>query len=238
MMAPQLRSRARAGFTVIEVAIATLVLVIVSGALITAMDGLRGAAVTGDVSSRLAEAGEKALMNIVEDLRRSGRVNTGTAYPYTFENGDSPFNDAHDHVPADEHAEAGEPDFGPDREIVLILPRDQDTLGPPAVPDVPDNIPDLDVDGQLIWGVEEFSYVLETWPDGINRLERRVDGAAPGQVMASWVERVRFDDFNSAPLEIPNSGTVRVRLWLRQPDSRGTVHRWSGEAMVRMRNGG
>ena len=237
-MAPNVRSRRRAGFTVIEVAIATLVLVVVSGALITAMDGLRGAAMTGDLSSRLSEAGEKALLHIVEDLRRSGRVNPGTAFPYTFEGGDSPFNDVHDHLPADEHAEAGEPDFGPDREIVLLLPRDEDTLGPPAVVGVPDNIPDLDVNGELIWGLEEFSYVLETGPDGINRLERRIDGVGPGQVMASYVERVRFDDFNSAPLEIPNSGSVRVRLWLRQPDSRGTVHRWFGEAMVRMRNGG
>jgi len=237
-MAPNVRSRRRAGFTVIEVAIATLVLVVVSGALITAMDGLRGAAMTGDLSSRLSEAGEKALLNIVEDLRRSGRVNPGTAFPYTFEGGDSLFNDAHDHLPADEHAEAGEPDFGPDREIVLLLPRDEDTLGPPLVVGVPDNIPDLDVNGELIWGLEEFSYVLETGPDGINRLERRIDGVGPGQVMASYVERVRFDDFNSAPLEIPNSGSVRVRLWLRQPDSRGTVHRWFGEAMVRMRNGG
>jgi hypothetical protein len=165
-------------------------------------------------------------------------VTPGTAFPYTFESGDSLFNDAHDHLPADEHAEPGEPDFGSDREIVLILPRDEDTLGPPAVVGVPDDIPDLDVNGELIWGAQEFSYVLVTSPDGINRLERRVDGAAPGQVMASWVERVRFDDFHSDPLAIPNSGSVRVRLWLRKPDSGGTVHRWTGEAMVRMRNGG
>lgn len=232
------RSRSRSGFTLIEVAIATTVLLVISGALITALNGLRGTAVTGDVTSRLTEAGEKALLRIVEDLRRSGRVNQGTAYPYTFEDGDSPFDDIHDHLPADEHAENGEPDFGPDREIVLLLPRDEDTLGPPPVVGVPDNTPDLDGNGELIWGLEQFSYVLETWPDGINRLERRTDGAAPGQVVASWVERVLFDDFNTAPLEIPNSGTVRVRIWLRQPDSRGTVHRWFGEAMVRMRNGG
>lgn len=237
-MKTRLRSSRRTGFTLIEVAIATTVLLVVSGALITAMNGLRGAAVTGDVTSRLSEAGEKALLRIVEDLRRSGRVNQGTAFPYTFENGDSPFDDMHDHVPADEHAEVGEPDFGPDREIVLVLPRDEDTLGPPAVAGVPDNTPDLDANGELIWGLEQFSYVLETGLDGVNRLERRVDGVAPGQVVASWVERVRFDDFNSAPLEIPNSGSVRVRIWLRQPDSRGTVHRWFGEAMVRMRNGG
>lgn len=235
-MRPVVASRRRAGFTVIEVAIATLVLVIVSGALVTALDGLRGAALTGDVSSRMAQAGETALMRIVEDLRRSGRVNTGTAFPYTFVDGDSPFNNAHDHPPAVENAAPGDPDFGPDREIVLILPRDQDTLGPPAVVGVPDGIPDLDGGGQLIWGAQEFGYALVTWPDGINRLERRVDGAAPGQVVASWVERVRFDDFNSDPLAVPNSFSVRVQLWLRQPDSRGVVHRWNGEAMVRMRN--
>jgi len=231
-------SRLRAGFTVIEVAVATLVLLVVSGALVTALDGLRGAAMTADVNARLSEAGEKALLAIVEDLRRSGRVTQVTAFPYTFENGDSPFNDAHDHIPADEHCAPGDPDFGPDREIVMILPRDEDTLGPPAVIGVPDSVPDLDAGGELIWGAQEISYVLDTWPDGINRLERRVDGAAPGRVIASWVERVRFDDFNTDPLAIPNSNSVRVRLWMRQPDRRGTVHRWFGEAIVRMRNGG
>jgi hypothetical protein len=230
-------ARPSAGFTVIEVAIAAFVLLVVSGALVTALDGLRGAALTGDVSARLSEAGEKALLAIVEDLRRSGRVNTGTAYPYTFEGGDSPFDDMHDHAPAAENGAAGDADFGPDREIVLLLPCDEDTLGPPAVAGVPDSIPDLDADGELIWGDEEISYVLVTWADGINRLERRVDGAGPGRVLASWVERVRFDDFNS-DAAIPNSASVRVRLWMRQPDDRGTVHRWFGEARVRMRNGG
>ena len=237
-MKPSPASRLRAGFTVIEVAIATLILVVISGALVTALDGLRGAALTGDVSSRISEAGERALMAIVEDMRRSGRAALGTAFPYTFEDGDSPFNDAHDHPPAAKNGVEGDPDFGPDREIVLVLPRDEDTMGPPAVAGVPDGLPDLDADGNMVWGLQEFSYVLITWPDGINRLERRVDGAGPGQVMASWVERVRFDDFNTDPLAIPNSRSVRVQLWLRQPDSRGVVHRWFGEAMVRMRNGG
>lgn len=235
-MKPALAPRLRAGFTMVEVAIATLVLVIVSGALVTALDGLRGAALTGDKSSRLAEQGEVALMKVVEDLRRSGRVVQATAFPYTFDNGDSFFNDAHDHVPANENAAPGEPDFGPDREVVMILPRDEDTLGPPAIVGTPDSIPDLDAGGELIWGAQEFSYVLVTWPDGINRLERRVDGAAPGDVVASWVERIRFDDFNSDPLNVPNSFSMRVQIWLRQPDSRGMVHRWYGEAMVRLRN--
>lgn len=238
MMCRMDNARRRAGFTVIEVAIATLVLLAVSGALVTAMNGLRGTATTTDVNSRLSEAGEKSLLAIVEDLRRSGRSNVGTAFPYTFEGGDSIFDDMHDHVPAVENGAAGDPDFGPDREIVLLLPRDEDTLGPPAVVGVPDSVPDLDVDGEMIWGDQEISYVLVTWADGINRLERRVDGAAPGRVMASWVERVRFDDFNTDPLNITNSNSVRVRLWMRQPDERGLVHRWFGEAVVRMRNGG
>ncbi|HVS19972.1 MAG TPA: hypothetical protein VMT18_15310, partial [Planctomycetota bacterium] len=165
-MKPSPASRLRAGFTVIEVAIATLILVVISGALVTALDGLRGAALTGDVSSRLSEAGERALMAIVEDVRRSGRTSLGTAFPYTFEDGDSPFNDAHDHPPADKNGAAGDLDFGPDREIVLVLPRDEDTMGPPPVAGVPDNLPDLDADGNMVWGLQEFSYVLVTWPDG------------------------------------------------------------------------
>lgn len=233
-----LPARLRAGFTVIEVAVAAVVLLMISGALVTALDGLRGAAMTTDVGSRLSEAGEKALLAIVEDLQRSGRVTTVTAFPYTFEGGDSPFDDMHDHAPAAKNGAAGDADFGPDREIVLLLPRDEDTLGPPPVVGTPDNIPDLDVDGQLIWGDQQISYVLVTWADGVNRLERRVDGAGPGRVLGSWVERVRFDDFNTDPLAIPNSNSVRVRLWMRQPDDRGTVHRWFGEARVRMRNGG
>lgn len=231
-------SRRRAGFTVIEMSIAAVVLLVVSSALVAALDGLRGAAMTTDVNSRLSEAGEKALLAIVEDLRRSGRATTVAAFPYTYENGDSVFDDVHDHAPATENAAPGEADFGPDREIVMLLPRDEDTLGPPAVVGNPDGVPDLDGNGELIWGDLQFSYVLVTWPDGINRLERRVDGAAPGSVVASWVERVRFDDFNTDPLTVTNSNSVRVRLWMRQPDARGMVHRWFGEAIVRMRNGG
>jgi hypothetical protein len=146
-------------------------------------------------------------------------------YPYLFEDGDAqvPFAD-HAHEPAAKEAEVGDDDFGPNREIVLCRPADADT----------DGVPDVDVDGDLVWSAYEVSYVLVT-EDGVNRLQRRIDAGEP-RTVASHVERVTFDDAASSGYEVP-LGAVRVRIWFRTADGTGRLHRYFVESTIKLRNG-
>lgn len=227
---------ARRGFTLVEMAIAATILLLLSGALVSSLDSLRDATLTSSVDSKLQEAGERAMRTIIDDLRRSGQVGIGPVnYPGFFVDGNAAGDfAAHAHPPIIQNAVAGEPGFGFSREIVFLLPRDADTWGPPAVAGVPDGIPDLDLNANLVWDPTEFSFVLITGVDGTNRLERRSDAAAPS-VVASFVERVLFDDITTDPTMRPFA--VRIRLFLRQADSQGVVHRYQTDATVHMRNG-
>ncbi len=217
---------ARAGFTVIELTFAAAILIVLGSALVAAMEAMRDTTITGSVQSKLQESGEKALMQIISDLRRSGQVTVALVdYPYTFVDGNATGAFAgHWHQPAQQNALPGEASFGPSREIVFLLPQDADL----------DGVPDLDADAALIWGVTEFSYVLVTGADGVNRLERRTNGAN-GRSVCSQVERVVFDDITT-DVTLPVD-SVRIRVFLRQRDSRGVVQRWQSEATLRMRNG-
>ncbi|HKX45398.1 MAG TPA: hypothetical protein VJP77_01735 [Planctomycetota bacterium] len=229
----RLASRCRsAGFTVIEVAIGTVVLLLLIGTVAESMSSMRRATFTGSAQSIGHEQAERALGRIVDDLRRSGfTMLDELEYPYVFEGGnlDAGY-DAfaeHGHAPADEHADADEADFGPDQEILFVLPEDADG----------DGAPDIDDDtGMLVWnGAVEISYTLVTLQDGTNVLQRRVTGDTP-RTIARGVERLRFDTPETAGFQIP-LGTVRVRLWFRTTDGTGTEHRTTAEAVVRLRNG-
>jgi len=221
------RRAPRAGFTFIEVCISMSLLVIVLAALSWAIHGMRGLAESGQERSSLQTSAQQGLLEIMEDLARSGIVEVGdTRFPLVFERGD-PGDDFPEHVhqPAVENDEEGEPGFGLDREILFLLPRDDDN----------DREPDLDEDGELIWGEDVHSYVLVTRGDGTNYLERRVNGAEP-RIVARFVERVRFDDAASSLYEIP-LGSLRVRLFMRKLDAFGTVQRYFTEAVVALKNG-
>jgi hypothetical protein len=178
--------------------------------------------VATEVRAEAQQLGATTLSSILADLRVSGLA---APYPYLFEDGDAdaPFDD-HDHAPAQELAAAGDDDFGPNREIVFLRPADDDS----------DGVPDFEPDGALAWGADEISYVLTTGADGINVLERRINGQ-PGRVVARFVERVTFDDINTSGFEVP-LGAVRVRIWFRLPDGKGGTFRYSVEATVRLRN--
>lgn len=238
--------RVRRGFTLVEMAIVATILILLSGALVSSLESLRDATLTSSVESKLQEAGEKAMRQIVDDLRRSGVVTVDfgaglVAYPGFFFDGDTAatatsaeVNAMHAHPAPVQNAVAGDPDFGASREIVFLQPLDADTWGPPAVVGVPDGIPDLDANADLVWDPTEFSYVLVTGVDGINRLERRTNGINPTTV-ASFVERVVFEN-NAFNFAIPLSA-VRIRIFLRQVDSQGVVHRYQTDATVQLRNG-
>jgi hypothetical protein len=213
------------GFTLTEMAISCAVLVVMGGAVIEVVEQLGAIRTSASTATRLQEAGERALLRIVRDLARSGTtVVGGKSYPHVFADGDAAAAfDNHDHTPADQHGEAGDPDFGPSREIVFLAPADADG----------DGVPDLDPDGALVWDAAEFSYVLVT-VNGVNELQRRTD-AANAERVARDVERVVFDDAATDPTLTADS--VRVRLWMRAVDGEGIVQRYLAQAVVRLRNG-
>ena len=266
-----LRARAlgrNAGLSVVEIVLVASILGLLARALIEATTSMSRVTSSGNVESLLQERGERALRTIVQDLRRSGYladVGAGglRAYPYTFDAGvaDDPLYAHHDHAPAMKEADPGDPDFGPDREIVILLPSDFDDDERPDLDLDLNGVPELDGNGDgvrsedasdtvdfvpdqatirpdtgLIWSHDEISYVLVTRPDGENYLERRVNGAAAGaRRLCRGVERVVFDH-DEDDFSLPQ-GSVRVRLFLRERNENGTVHRRTLESTVRLRNG-
>lgn len=220
------RAATRAGFSLVELVVGAGLLVILAGALTQSISGLRGLATSGSTRSDLADDAERALEAILADLKMSGSgVLNGRAYPYFFEDGAASAPDAvFAHGAAPNSAGAGEPDFGPDREIALLRPADADD----------DNAPDIDGNGDLTWDAVRIAYVRVAGPDGTGELQRRTsDGGR--RHLASRVERVVFDDNASSGFEVP-LGSVRVRIWLRAQDETGRLYRHVAEAVVRPRN--
>ncbi len=217
----------RAGMTLLEASVSSALLFLVLGTLAHALTGVRDVTNSEGVKAQLQSSGERALEMIISDLRASGFSTVGGIdYPVLFENGAAPNGLAeHVHSPAPKEARPSDSDFGPNREIVFRLPADADG----------DGRPDVTVDGQVIWDAREFSYVVINDPDGVNRLERRIDGVA-AQRVASWVERIVFDDAASSGFVVPLN-SIRVRIDFRRPDDNGLQMRHSVEASVRTRNG-
>ncbi len=219
-----------AGLTMIELALSSVLLVLVSGALTTALFHVRSVASEGGVDAKLREQAERALASIIADLNRSGdAVVGGGNCPYLFDDGNATGAFAqHAHPPAKHQAAPGDSDFGVDREIVLAEPS-MTTLAPG------DEVPTLDSNGALTWSSNVVSWVLITGADGINYLQRRVNAGNPRRV-ANHVERVAFDTNASAPTAgIPN-GAVRVQLFFRERDADGVLHKHGAEVTVRLRN--
>lgn len=218
-----MEAQGRNGFGLVELLISVAILGIFLGTLALSSRSMLRMGIASDTKSEALELGASTLGAVLDDLRFAG---VRAPYPYLFLDGaaEPPF-DLHDHPPADEHAEPGDPDHGPNREIVFVLPADADR----------DGEPDFDGAGNLVWGEEEISYVLVTAADGVNQLERRTAGRTQ-RVLARHVERVLFEDTLTSPgFEVP-LGSIRVRLWLRIPDGNGSVLRHQVEATVGLRN--
>jgi prepilin-type N-terminal cleavage/methylation domain-containing protein len=236
--ARECRRQARGGFSLLEVLVATTILLVLVGSLATTLGAMKGVTTAGGTQSRLQEAGERILKLIAKDMKRSGFVQVGGKdYPFLFNEGNADQDwqgtptagfSVHSHPAPTHAAQPGELDFGLTREAVFALPQDADA----------DGVPDIDVNGALVWDAQEFSYVLVTRPDGINYLERRTDGT-DGRVIGMFVERIAFDH-NASTLLTPDPvplGAMRVQVFLRQQDGEGSVHRYTARAVVRMRNG-
>jgi len=216
------RAKKRPGFGLVELLLGVAILSLFLGSLALSSSSMLRMGMASDVRSEVQETAATTLGAILDDLRVSG---VSAPYPYLFVDGNAAAAfDVHDHAPATEHATPGDDDFGPNREIVLVHPADADD----------DGEPDFDGTGALVWSTDEISYVLVTGLDGINVLERRVNGRSP-RTVARHVERVLFDDITTSGFELPLDA-VRVRLWFRVPDGQGGFLRHRIEATTRLRN--
>ncbi len=251
-------SRRRAGFTLVEVAISLTILLILAAGIVEAVHHAGALARGGGAQGRIQMAAQDALSRITEDLTASGFVTTGgKTYPFLFDGGNAggAFA-AHDHAPAAQSAEPGDDDFGASREIVFVRPafvemaQGADGTNHPLFDDdgtplaVPGGVvvtkryqfPAIGADGAAVWDPAEISYVLVTGADGVNELQRRIDGVR-SSVVARGVERVTFDTRVTDPVNVP-VGAVRIRVWLRLLDEEGVLHRRFVESLVRLQNGG
>lgn len=211
----------RAGFTMTEMAVSAVVLLILgagiaqsSGALRNAMTGTQ----SGDVLMTDAIA---ALDAIRDDLKSSGFV---AAYPHMFTNGDAGLGfEIHDHEPATKHAKGKDPAAGDDREVIFVRPADADGNG----------VPDVNGVGGLVWDAVEYSYVRVDDAKGTPVLERRVDGVTD-RVVARNVERVQFEAPGPGSTVPPQ--TVRVTFHMRRTAPGGAVQKYFAQTMVKLRN--
>lgn len=219
--------RRRAGFTLIETMIVMTILGMLAQALVESASGMGRVTTSANVQGVLAEQGERALSGIIDDLRRSAFVDLGGAsFPYTFDEGVAaePF-DAHSHAPSVSAAQAGDSDFGANREIVFVLPRDADN----------DGRPDIDPDtGDVLWSADQVSFTLETLQDGRNALMRRVNGLQARSI-AYDIERISFDTPEQLGYQIPLN-SVRVQIYLRRIGNNGATYRHMSEVVLRLRN--
>lgn len=221
----------RAGVTVLEITIASVLLLMTAGMTIRAVVDMRGAATLTTVNSQLSAQGERAMERIMDDLRRSGVASVGVLnYPHMFNAGDAGNGfDVHDHVPAPQSVPDDDPSYVTPREIIFLQPADADAPGTAGA-----GRPDVDANGELVWDTREFSYVVVA-VNGRNELQRRIDGGSP-QVVCRDVEWIRFDDNLQPGLGALPFDVLRVRLALRDVDATGRALRWETEAIVRLRN--
>ena len=221
------RGAGREGFTLIEMLISLTILAIVGVTFSASMRSMASLATAGTTRASIQREGSVALERILVELRQAGFVTQGGFdYPHLFDDGAPGLGfEAHAHAVPAGAAVAGDYDFGVTREIVFLVPADADG----------DSEPDVDANGDLAWGADEISYVLDQNAAGERALERRVNGGAP-ETIATGVERIVFDNAASSGWEIPLSA-VRVQLFFRVQDNDGSEVRYSVEGMTRLRNG-
>jgi len=222
----QIKRSSKAGLTLIEMTLGVTLMVIVSGTLVMVMESLESMTSVNETQANLQTMADDALFDMVADLRRSSNLEFGgVAFPYVFDGGeaDAAFAD-HSHAAAGGEAADGDADAGPDREVVFLLPADVDS----------DGRPDVDGNGNLEWDMREVSFTVRTGEDGVNRLERRIDGANPITI-GRYVERLVVDTSESSGFVIPLD-SVRIRLFFRRLDRDGKLLRYSNEAVVALRN--
>jgi hypothetical protein len=253
----------RAGFTLLEVAITSTVLFLLTAALVQQLEATRRVALVARTGERLHASGTSALKTIGDELRRSARAWVGDVeYPLLCVDGAAgpgPEYLAHDQPL--ENAAEGEPDHGPNVGLAWARPTlrriaqgaDGRNYCLDCAPDELDgemyfdpddsdgehvrtyHAPYIDpADGQVRWSDELASLALVADARGRNALELRVAGLR-AKTLARDVERIVCDTSQTDPVGVP-VGAVRVRLWLRAKDETGAIQRWRGESIVHLRN--
>ncbi len=221
------RMRGQAGLTLIEMVATTGLLSFLIIALFCLFSAANHLFRAGNVSADIEEQARLAITQVTSDLKQSGFYNdpaSGKAYPYIFAGAaaDGLFIE-YTHSPAQHEAEEGTPAYGPTKEVVFRLAEDVDG----------DGYKTDSTTGRIEWGPNEISYQLRTGPNGINRLEKRVNNASP-KVVARFVERIAFDDMYSDPT-IPY-GQIRVVIHMRKKTTDGRIIKAGHATMVKMRN--
>lgn len=211
----------RAGFTLTEMAISAVVLLLLGAGIAQSSGALRHAMTGGQTADVQMTSAISALEAIRDDLKSSGFVDV---YPHTFTKGVGGTGfEIHDHAPATKHAKGNDPAAGDDREIVFARPADADGNG----------VPDVDGFGALVWDGAEYSFVRVDDATGTPVLERRINGVTD-RVLARNVERVQFQTQADDP-SVP-AQTVRVTLHMRQTTPGGNVQKYFAQSMVKLRN--
>ncbi|MDG1050052.1 MAG: prepilin-type N-terminal cleavage/methylation domain-containing protein [Planctomycetota bacterium] len=256
--------RARAGFTLLEMLLGATVLAILAKTMVAATSSVSHLTESGNLESRVQRDSDRALTQIMEDLRMSGfHTVNDRVYPHVFTDGvpDSTFREFA-HKPAPQGAREGEPDFGPMCSIVLCTPSDLDGNGRPEIDVDGDGVPELDGDGdgvvsdlpedvseiwdeqqntiseqsRLVWSHEDIAYVVTRSAAGDNELVRLVGNGAGGRdVLARSVERLTFETVQPGSASV-SAGTVRVRIDFRATTESGHLHKSFVQALVRLRN--
>ena len=260
------RRRATSGVTLVEMILGITVLAVLARMLVGASDGIGGLTEAGNIEARIQRSSDEALRWIMRDLRNTGYQDLdGKTYPHILVNGVGTDGfEAYTYTPAPSGAQAGDPDFGPTKGIVLCLPSDLDGNGRPELDANANGVPELDGNGdgvvtdtpadtdlhwnpnvasihpytKLVWSHEDVKYAVVPGPMGENELVRFVGNGAVGRrVIARSIDRIEFDTQVSAGADGSfHPDSVRVRLFFRATDSDGHVYRSRSEATVRLRN--
>jgi len=214
------------GYTILEMAISMVILGIVLAGVFSVLGASRSIFQTGITLSSLQDQARKALDQITREVRQSGTVinDPHSPYPYLFVDGNAEGYYAHHwHPPAVSHASPGDPDYGPNREIVFRMAKDVDG----------DGLLTNASTGEIEWGPEEISYVVLTTDDGVNELQRRINGGSPVAVVRH-VERIVFDDYYTNPGLTKNQ--ISIIIHMRNTTKTGRVLRTYLSTTVNMRN--
>ena len=225
----QMRSRAQtrprprlAGFSLLEQVFSITLLMLTIGATTQVFQSASGATEAHSARLQTVEALNRALRKIINDLKFSGSATQGTqSFPAFFEDGTAGSGLAlHAH-------EAPHPVQGGGvtaREIVFLRLQGSSS----------GTRPDIDADGNPVWGAEQVSYVLMPQGDGTNRVERRVNGVLDEVVLRN-VQSMTFDDRTSSGFTIP-FGSVQVSLTGSRLDSKGRAFTETVSGIVTLRN--
>jgi len=214
------------GYSIVEMTVSMAILVIVLAGVFGALNASRSIFQTGVTLSSLQDQARKALDQISREVRQSGTVMNDpySPYPYLFVDGNAEGYYAHHwHPPAVSHASPGDPDYGPNREIVFRMAQDMDD----------DGLLTSATTGEIEWGPAQISYVVITADDGVNELQRRINGYSPVTVVR-YVERIVFDDYHTDPGLTKNQ--ISIVIHMRKTVRPGRVLRAYLSTTVNMRN--